>query len=825
MPKINDPQINSLNTLDGSELLYAVKDVTDNNVTMQVVKEFCNDGVASYPSLTDNANKVLTVNAAEDGVEWTTVSSGGVALGGGINVIEYDPSLHEVVTDTVDGADFESTRPHYLDDIPTSSWNPTTGVMGVANAAQTEGFPYNQAEYVGLRLTPSLYGMRGSFTIDASLCEDAWGFALLQHKYSGGFPIDLWSYLLVQHYKTVEDASLSQPQTFGWVLTETDEYGQQLWVTDPFDPQYARNEFAFIATKPQGVYTFHIGSVVDAYMGFSGLSYEQALEFFNTNFPPEQVAAILSTTLVYNTDLQTRLELKADTPYLHLFMNAYHKASQTGSHLLDPTSQLTITYDLEEVSNVPPTEAVDGDFLHLTENTKMFGKALVAGDFVQLYDNKTKMIVHANLDSVGSVGSVGSVNGQTGVVVLDADDVGATTQTYVDTQDNLIINSLTLKADTNYVDTQDTLLQDQIDLKANTTDVNQSLDLKANTTDVNQSLALKANTTDVNQSLDLKVDATYVDTQDNLLQDQIDLKADATSVSQSLSTKADLIGGLIPASQLPSYVDDVLNFTDLASFPSLGEDGKIYVAEDVNKTYRWGGSSYVESGGGGVALGETSSTAYRGDNGKIAYDHSQSQGNPHNTTTSDINEGTKLFFTEPRVRQTVLTGLNTSTASPALATDQLLAAIGKLQAQINNMGSGGGSVTWVNVKTIGTLNSIIDNSYTEIEVAKINGMLWLRGVARITSDLTGNIFTVTNSSYFLTIKRPPAFGAFYVPTTSDNITATFKIGSSWSISSMPDAYVLVKPSGGFSGTIPTTLNQSIQYLVIPAAPIGKLLTP
>ena len=190
----------------------------------------------------------------------------------------------------------------------------------------------------------------------------------------------------------------------------------------------------------------------------------------------------------------------------------------------------------------------------------------------------------------------------------------------------------------------------------------------------------------------------YVDTQDGLLQDQINLKADAIAVSQSLALKADLIGGLIPASQLPSYVDDVLNFPDLASFPFVGEDGKIYIAEDVNKTYRWGGSSYVEIGGGGVALGESSSTAYRGDRGKIAYDHSLSQGNPHNTTTSDINEGTKLFFTESRVRQTVLTGLDANTASPALATDQLLAAIGKLQAQINNVKS---SVTMmaVNVQT------------------------------------------------------------------------------------------------------------------------------
>ena len=188
----------------------------------------------------------------------------------------------------------------------------------------------------------------------------------------------------------------------------------------------------------------------------------------------------------------------------------------------------------------------------------------------------------------------------------------------------------------------------------------------------------------------------YVDTQDGLLQDQIDSKADAISVDQVLSTKADLVGGVIPAYQLPSYVDDVLSFVDLASFPVTGEDAKIYIAEDVNKTYRWSGSSYVEIGGGGVALGETSSTAYRGDRGKIAYDHSLSQGNPHNTTTSDINEGTKLFFTESRVNQTVLTGLNTNTATPALSTDNLLAAIGKLQAQINNIAP----PTWVNLRTL-----------------------------------------------------------------------------------------------------------------------------
>lgn len=80
--------------------------------------------------------------------------------------------------------------------------------------------------------------------------------------------------------------------------------------------------------------------------------------------------------------------------------------------------------------------------------------------------------------------------------------------------------------------------------------------------------------------------------------------------------------GKIVASVLPSYVDDVIDGT-LSTFPATGEAGKIYVDTVTNKTYRWSGSVYVGVGSGGVALGETSATAYRGDRGKVAYDHSQ----------------------------------------------------------------------------------------------------------------------------------------------------------------------------------------------------------
>ena len=76
--------------------------------------------------------------------------------------------------------------------------------------------------------------------------------------------------------------------------------------------------------------------------------------------------------------------------------------------------------------------------------------------------------------------------------------------------------------------------------------------------------------------------------------------------------------GMVPASQLPSYVDDVVEGT-LASFPAAGETGKIYVDTDTNKTYRWSGSQYTVISDT-IALGETASTAFAGDKGKIAYD-------------------------------------------------------------------------------------------------------------------------------------------------------------------------------------------------------------
>lgn len=121
------------------------------------------------------------------------------------------------------------------------------------------------------------------------------------------------------------------------------------------------------------------------------------------------------------------------------------------------------------------------------------------------------------------------------------------------------------------------------------------------------------------------------DALEDALQKEIeDRKAGDTTITNSLnafiSTKGQPGGlaeldstGKVPAAQLPSYVDDVLEYSTKAQFPQTGETGKIYVSKDTNLTYRWTGTQYLEISQS-LALGETPSTAYPGDKGKANRD-------------------------------------------------------------------------------------------------------------------------------------------------------------------------------------------------------------
>lgn len=165
---------------------------------------------------------------------------------------------------------------------------------------------------------------------------------------------------------------------------------------------------------------------------------------------------------------------------------------------------------------------------------------------------------------------------------------------------------------------------EELNKKADQTTVDSALSLKANSADVTASLAGKS---DIGHTHD---DRYYTETEiDTKLSEKIDssIKGVANGVAELDSN------GKVLTAQLPSYVDDVLEYSGISDFPTEGETGKIYVDTTTNKTYRWSGSTYIEISES-IALGETSSTAYRGDRGKIAYDHSQS---PHAPADAEAN--------------------------------------------------------------------------------------------------------------------------------------------------------------------------------------------
>lgn len=119
--------------------------------------------------------------------------------------------------------------------------------------------------------------------------------------------------------------------------------------------------------------------------------------------------------------------------------------------------------------------------------------------------------------------------------------------------------------------------------------------------------------------------------------------------------------GTVPAAQLPSYVDDVLEYATYADLPATGESGKIYVLATpytsggvTSSQFRWSGSAYA------AIIASPGST-------------------------DAVTEGSNnLYFTADRVRSVTLAGVVFTVNSAVVASDTLLAAIGKLQTQLNN---------------------------------------------------------------------------------------------------------------------------------------------
>lgn len=230
-----------------------------------------------------------------------------------------------------------------------------------------------------------------------------------------------------------------------------------------------------------------------------------------------------------------------------------------------------------------------------------------------------------------------------------------------------------------------------------------------------------------------------------------------TSLKGAANGLAELdANGKVPSAQLPSYVDDVLEYTAKANFPATGETGKIYVDTTTNLTYRWSGSAYVEISPS-LALGETSSTAYRGDRGKIAYDHSQSthaRTDATAVTASTTNGNIKINGTETTVYTHPGSGTNPHGTTK---TDVGLGNVGNFKAVSTvasqgltdteksnaraNIGAGTSSLTLGTSSSTAYRGDYGNSAYTHAVTNK--GSAFTSGLYKITTNSEGHVTAAT----------------------------------------------------------------------------------
>lgn len=241
---------------------------------------------------------------------------------------------------------------------------------------------------------------------------------------------------------------------------------------------------------------------------------------------------------------------------------------------------------------------------------------------------------------------------------------------------------------------------------------------------------------------------------------------------------ASKLTGTIPTANLPSYVDDVVEGATTANFPETGEAGKIYVATSTNKTYRWSGSSYVEISAS-LALGTTSSTAFRGDYGNVAYTHATAKG-------SAFASGLYKITTNAQGHVTAATAVTkndiTALGIPAQDTNtNTTYTISKSGSTITLTGSDGKKTSVTDSNTTYSLSSF-GITATAAELNKLDGCTATVTELNYVDGVTSNIQTQLNG------KAASSHTHSYLPlsggTLTGRLTANGKIsaptsGSSW----------------------------------------------
>lgn len=228
-----------------------------------------------------------------------------------------------------------------------------------------------------------------------------------------------------------------------------------------------------------------------------------------------------------------------------------------------------------------------------------------------------------------------------------------------------------------------------------------------------------------------------------------------TDLNTTLGLKADLVGGKVPSSQLPSYVDDVVEVANYAALPATGETGKIYITLDTNYIYRWTGSTYVEIKDSSAVWGAITGTLSSQTDLQSALNAKEPTISPGTTAqywrgdkswqtlnTTAVTEGTNLYYTDARARAAVSagTGISYSSSTGVIASTitQYTDALARAAISLTTSGSSGSSTY---SSTTGVLNV---PTYT---LSGLGGQTQLNGTGFVKAS--GTTISYDNNTYAL----------------------------------------------------------------------------
>lgn len=269
--------------------------------------------------------------------------------------------------------------------------------------------------------------------------------------------------------------------------------------------------------------------------------------------------------------------------------------------------------------------------------------------------------------------------------------------------------------------------------------------------------------------------------------------------------------GKVPTSQLPSYVDDVLEYDAKTSFPATGETGKIYIDKATNKTYRWGGSAYAEISPS-LALGTTSSTAFRGDYGQTAYTHAVTN------KGSQFNSGLYKITTNAEGHVTAATAVAksdiTALGIPAQDTTYSAAttsATGLMSSEDKTKLNGIAAGAQVN-----TITGVKGNSETNYRTGNVNITKANIGLGNVdnTADANKEVKYAETAGDSATVGGLTVATAVPANAKFTDTTYTFSNGLSASGTTVSNSGVRSVGTGGTNGTISINTNGTVADVAV-----------